>query len=467
MPVDSKRRAHLGGTRPAEVRLTMPRPPTARVSRPQRPTPVRPAPAAAAGPPSSVPPGLVWVTDAEPGYRRVKRGDQVFYVDPQGRRVRDEATLARIRKLAIPPAYEDVWICTRPEGHLQATGRDARGRKQYRYHPQWQLQRGEDKFEAMRAFGAALPRIRRRVQRDLEGRDGRRPTRERVLATLVRLLDTTFIRVGNEEYARGNGSYGLTTLRTRHAGVREDQIRLSFIGKSGVRHEVTLADRRVAAVVRRCKALPGQELFQYVDEDGGVHRLTSADVNDYLTEIAGTHVTAKDFRTWHGSVLALEFTRLACSGEHVTGAAKQVVAQVAARLRNTVAVCRKSYIHPKVLELGTYLASDEQRGTLLEQRWAREVAGPKGRSLSAAERRLLALLGPPEPRRSTRRQAAAAVVGATPANGSAICPTPADRPVAKPARRKGPHAKGLGFHDAQRAGRPSGREPAARRASDG
>ncbi|MFL6682787.1 MAG: DNA topoisomerase IB, partial [Burkholderiaceae bacterium] len=421
----------------------------------------RPAPAPPAAP-EPVPEGLVWVSDADPGYRRVRRGDAVHYVDEAGRRVDDDAVLARIRKLAIPPAYEDVWICKRANGHLQATGRDARGRKQYRYHPLWQQQRGADKFEAMRAFGAALPRIRRAVRRDLEGRHGRGPTRERVLATLVRLLDTTFIRIGNEEYARGNGSYGLTTLRTRHAGVREDELRLSFIGKSGVRHEVTLSDRRVAAVVRRCKALPGQELFQYADEDGGIHRVTSADVNDYLCRIAGIRVTAKDFRTWHGSVLALEFTRLACSGERVPGAAKQVIAQVAARLRNTVAVCRKSYIHPKVLALGDMLGDDEARASLLEQRWARAAAGSHGGALSAAERRLLALLGPLAPRRAARRQAAPAG-----ANGSAACRSTDDRPVADVSHRKASHAESLGFHDAQRPGRPTRREPAARRAGDG
>ena len=438
----------------------MPRPSPPR----RRPALASPARAPGATPPEPVPAGLVWVSDADPGYRRVKRGDAVHYLDPHGRRVRDEATLARIRKLAIPPAYEEVWICRLANGHLQATGRDARGRKQYRYHPDWQQQRGDDKFEAMRAFGAALPRIRRSVQRELEDHDGHRPTRERVLATLVRLLDTTFIRIGNEEYARGNGSYGLTTLRTRHAGVREDEIRLSFIGKSRVRHEVTLADRRVANVVRRCKALPGQELFQYADDDGSVHKLTSADVNDYLSDIAGTRITAKDFRTWHGSVMALEFTRLACQGERVAGAAKQVVTQVAARLRNTVAVCRKSYIHPKVLELGALLADDEARATLLEQRWTRAAANARARALSAAERRLLALLGPLTPRRAARRRA----VAPTAANGSAICLTPGDRPVANASRRKAAHAaEDLGFHDTQRAGRPSGREPAARRAGDG
>ncbi len=397
-------------------------------------SPSRPAEAT----PAPVPEGLVWVSDAEPGYRRVRRGDEVHYLDPRGKRLRDEAILARIRKLAIPPAYENVWICAQANGHLQATGRDARGRKQYRYHPEWQRQRGDDKFEAMRAFGAALPRIRRAVQRDLQGQDGRRPTRALVLATLVRLLDATFVRIGNEAYARGNGSYGLTTLRSRHAGVQDGELRLSFKGKSGVRHEVTLSDRRVAAVVRRCKALPGQELFQYADADGGLHKVTSADVNDYLSRVAGTRVTAKDFRTWHGSVMALEFTRVACAGERVPGAAKQVVAQVAARLRNTAAVCRKSYIHPRVLDLGALLGDDESRASLLEQRWARAADAPRGRALSAAERRLLALLGPLTPRRASRHRPVAPIVAA----GSASCPTPRDRPVA-------------GLRDARSAGVPN------------
>jgi DNA topoisomerase-1 len=409
------------------------------------------------------PAGLVWVTDAEPGLRRVRAGDQVHYVDAEGRRVADEETLARIRKLAIPPAYEHVWICALANGHLQATGRDARGRKQYRYHPQWQQQRGDDKFEAMRQFGAVLPRIRRRVQRDLGSATAKRPTRMLVLATLVRLLDTTFVRIGNEEYARGNGSYGLTTLRTRHAAASDAGVKLTFKGKSGVRHEVRLDDRRVATVVRRCKALPGQELFQYVDDDGSVRKVTSSDVNDYLAEIAGVRVTAKDFRTWHGSVLALEFTRLACAGERVRGAATQVIAQVASRLGNTVAVCRKSYIHPAVLALGPALGDDESRCGLLQQRWIDAGTSTRLRSLSAAERRLMALLGPAKPRAAVRGKTPAATRRA----GREICLTPSDHPVANAVHRKAPHAKDLGFHDAQRAGRPPGREPAARRASDG
>jgi DNA topoisomerase-1 len=401
----------------------------------------------------------VWVSDAEPGIRRVRTGDETHYVDPAGKRIRDEETLARIRKLAVPPAYEDVWICADPRGHLQATGRDARGRKQYRYHPLWQQQRGDHKFASLRQFGAALPRIRAQVRRDLAAAPAGRPTRTVVLATIVRLLDTTFVRIGNEEYARGNGSYGLTTLRTRHAGVRDAQVRLSFKGKSGVRHEVRLDDARVAAVVRRCKALPGQELFQYVGEDGGVHRITSSDVNDYLREVSGMHVTAKDFRTWHGSVLALEFTRLACAGEAQRGAAGQVIAQVAARLGNTAAVCRKSYIHPSVLELGASLANDALRAELLQQRWCRAAATrPRGGSLGAAERRLLALLGPLDRARRTKTLPAAS------ADGRATCQGPSRSATARP---RSPHAEDLGFHDPQRAGRPPRREPAARRAGDG
>ena len=392
----------------------MARTPTARHHRAPRAPPARED-----APPEAVPNGLVWVSDSEPGYRRVRHGDQVHYLDTHGKRLHDEAILARIRKLAIPPAYEQVWICAQANGHLQATGRDARGRKQYRYHPLWQQQRGDDKFEAMRAFGAALPRIRRNVERDLAGHEGRRPTRTLLLATLVRLLDTTYIRIGNEAYARGNGSYGLTTLRTHHAGVRDAEVRLSFKGKSGVRHEVTLSDRRVAAVVRRCKALPGQELFQYADEDGALRKVTSADVNEYLSEIAGIRITAKDFRTWHGSVMALEFTRLACAGAPERGAATRVIAQVAARLGNTVAVCRKAYIHPQVLALATLLGDDATRTALLDQRWTQAAAKTSGRALSAAERRLLALLGPLAPRRSARRdrtQAPLATRGAARAN---------------------------------------------------
>ena len=245
-----------------------------------RPGAARAAAPSAAG--AETPPGLVWVSDQAPGIRRIRVGDGFAYVGRDGKRVRKAAELNRIRALAIPPAYEDVWICVRANGHLQATGRDARGRKQYRYHPDWRVAKDADKFERMLEFGAALPRIRKRVAADLAAPVGTRPRRETVLATIVRLLDTTYVRIGNEEYARTNRSFGLTTLRNRHAAVSGDRLRLRFRGKSGKEHEVALDDPRVAKVVRRCQAMPGQDLFQYVDEEDVVHGVGSADVNDYI-----------------------------------------------------------------------------------------------------------------------------------------------------------------------------------------
>ena len=254
--------------------------------------------------------GLHYTTDAMPGLRRRRRGRGFTYLDARGRAVRDPATLARIHQLAIPPAYTDVWICADARGHLQATGRDARGRKQYRYHPDFRAHREDHKFERLREFGQALPRIRARVAADLKASTRAGPSRTLLLATLVRLLDTTVMRVGNDEYARGNRSYGLTTLRRRHAGLRGNQLRLRFRGKHGVLHEVALDDPQVARVVRRCQQLPGQELFHYVGEDGETHAVGSSEVNDYLEEAAGERFTAKDFRTWHGSVQALELMQI-------------------------------------------------------------------------------------------------------------------------------------------------------------
>jgi DNA topoisomerase I len=331
---------------------------------------------------------LEWVSDAEPGIRRLRRGKGFVYLLPSGEPLRDESVLQRIRRLAVPPAYRDVWICPREDGHIQATGRDARGRKQYRYHADWQAQRGQTKFDRLEAFGRLLPRLRQRVTRRLG--DAAEPTRERVLAALVRLLDTTWMRIGNDEYARQNGSYGLSTLRSDHAGVRGAELRLSFVGKSGVRHEVRLADRRVARVVRRCQELPGQELFQYLDNEGGIGRVGSGDVNAWLAEASGElHVTAKDFRTWHASVQALSLTLAACSAEPVPTAAA-VVAEVARRLGNTPAVCRKAYIHPAVLALGDELATAQGRAGLLARVWA--TSPPELRGLSLAERQLMGLL---------------------------------------------------------------------------
>jgi DNA topoisomerase-1 len=341
---------------------------------------------ASAGAEPAVPSGLLYVGDDRPGIRRIRKGDGFVYRRPDGKPLRDPADLDRIRKLAIPPAYEDVWICTNPRGHLQATGRDARGRKQYRYHPEWRLARDADKFERMLEFGATLPRIRRRVAAELARPVDARPARETVLATLVRLLDTTLVRVGNDEYARTNNSYGLTTLRNRHAAVSGSTLKLRFRGKSGVVHEVALEDPRVAKVVRRCQAMPGQDLFQYEDEAGVTRAVGSSDVNDYIREASGASFTAKDFRTWHGTVHALTLWAEQMAADAANRlSANQVLAEVARRLGNTVAVCKKAYVHPRVLEV---LAADSaDQAAALAAKSATRKDG-----LSASERQLLAFL---------------------------------------------------------------------------
>jgi DNA topoisomerase I len=294
--------------------------------------------------------GLRHVDDSGPGIRRERRGEEFVYLDPQGRTVTDSVTLLRIRHLAIPPAWTDVWICPSDRGHVQATGRDARGRKQYRYHERWREVRDAAKYERTIAFARALPRIRRRVTRDM-GRPGL--PREKVVATAVRLLETTLIRVGNEEYARQNQHYGLTTLRDEHARIRGATVRFVFRGKSGVEHAVGVSDRRVAAVLRRCQELPGQHLLQYVDAHGERHAIHSHDVNDYLREAAGREFTAKDFRTWAGTVLAAQALRELESFDSETQAKRNVlraIDAVAARLGNTRAVCRRCYVHPAVVD---------------------------------------------------------------------------------------------------------------------
>ena len=332
--------------------------------------------------------GLRWIDDSGPGITRETARSGFAYRDTRGRRLRDDATLARIRKLAIPPAWTDVWISPQADSHLQATGRDARGRKQYRYHADWMAGRGQTKFDSLRRFGAVLPRLRRRVQRALAG--SVEPTRERVLATLVRLLDTTWLRIGNSSYARENGSYGLSTLRNRHAGIKGDAIELSFVGKSGVRHLVRVSDRRVARIVRRCRDLPGQELFRYLDEAGQSRAVDSADVNEWLMAAAGERVTAKDFRTWHGSVLALQLTLQACAQGAEPCRPQDVLQGVARRLGNTPAVCRKAYIHPRVLGLAETLGDDVARAALRGQPWVTAPSAHTG--LTGAERQLMALL---------------------------------------------------------------------------
>ena len=293
--------------------------------------------------------GLRYVNDRGPGLRRRRAGRGFLYVGPGGR-VRDRDTLARIRRLAIPPAWVDVWICPIANGHLQATGRDARGRKQYRYHARWRVVRDEAKYGRLILFARALPRARARVERDL-ALPGLQ--REKVLATIVRLLETTMVRVGNEEYVRANGSYGLTTLRNRHVQVDGSTLRFRFRGKSGKAHEVAVADRRVARIVRRCQELPGYELFEWLDQDGQIRSVESGDVNAYLREIVDEDFTAKDFRTWAASVLAAR-ALAACPRCRSAREAKRLlvsaVGDVAAQLGNTAAVCRKSYIHPAILE---------------------------------------------------------------------------------------------------------------------
>ena len=291
---------------------------------------------------------LAFTSDCSPGIRRLRRGRNFIYLHPDGTRVSDPAQLARIRSLAIPPAYRDVWICRNPRGHLQATGRDARGRKQYRYHPSWRTHRDAAKFDRMLEFGHRLPRIRRRVAQDL--RKSGLP-RARVLATVVRLLEFTLVRVGNEEYARANGSFGLTTLRDRHVSVRGDELTFEFRGKSGIAHCVRVSDPALARIVRRCADIPGQELFQWIDSEGRRHRIGSSDVNDYLRDASGGPFTAKDFRTWFATVEALQALRRrpARNQGEVKRELAATIAAVARRLGNTPTICRKCYIHPEVL----------------------------------------------------------------------------------------------------------------------
>jgi DNA topoisomerase-1 len=293
---------------------------------------------------------LVFTSDEAPGIRRRGSKEEGFsYVDPQGKPVRDTRTLSRIRGLVIPPAWTDVWISTNRAGHLQATGRDARGRKQYRYHAKYRESREKAKYEHVIDFAEALPKIRERVQHDLS-----LPglPREKVIATVVRLLETTMIRVGNEEYAKANHSYGLTTLRNRHVDVNGSKLRFEFKGKSGVKHSVELHDRRLAGVIKRLEEIPGQELFQYLDEAGERHNVTSSDVNDYLHEASGAGFTAKDYRTWAGTVLAaiaLQTVEDADEPVDTKKHLKQAIDGVARQLGNTPAICRKCYVHPDVI----------------------------------------------------------------------------------------------------------------------
>jgi DNA topoisomerase I len=330
--------------------------------------------------------GLRYVTDAMPGIRRQREGDSFHYLAPDGKPIRDPDALQRIKALGIPPAWTDVWICPLPNGHLQATGRDTKGRKQYRYHSRWREIRDETKYDRMIAFVEALPRIRERVAADL-ALPGL--PREKVLAAVVRLLETTMIRVGNEEYVRENHHYGLTTMRNRHVEVSGSTLRFHFTGKSGKKHQVELHDRRLSRIVQQCREIPGHHLFEYLDENGQCHAIGSGDVNDYLHQITGQAFTAKDFRTWAGTLLAVQALR-ECGGCDSEAQGKKNIVHaidvVTERLGNTRAVCRKYYVHPAVFE--AYLD-----GSLLERCQLIEHAGSPGESLNPP---LAGELGPHE-----------------------------------------------------------------------
>ncbi|HZV35379.1 MAG TPA: DNA topoisomerase IB [Verrucomicrobiae bacterium] len=293
---------------------------------------------------------LRYVTDSSPGLRRVAAGKGFKYINAHGKTIKDDDTLRRIKRLAIPPAWKNVWICPVENGHLQATGTDNRGRKQYRYHPRWREVRDETKYNKMLAFAKVLPRIRKRVAKDLRAPE---LSKRQVLATVVRLLEASLIRVGNEEYAEENHSYGLTTLKNHHAKVRKSSIQFHFRGKSGKVHQVEVHDKRLAQIVRECQDIPGQELFQYIDAEGNHQPVHSEDVNDYLREISDGDFTAKDFRTWAGTVLAgialQEFQKFDSKAQAKKNLV-QAIESVAARLGNTPAICKKCYIHPEILD---------------------------------------------------------------------------------------------------------------------
>jgi DNA topoisomerase-1 len=348
---------------------------------------------------SDVPSDLVWCDDREPGIRRRRAGKGFTYLTSAGRRVTSESTLQRIKALAIPPAWTDVWISADASGHLQATGRDAKGRKQYRYHPQYRAHRESAKFERLYEFGLALPAIRKQIARDIRRRG---MPKEKVIATVIRLLESTLVRVGNKEYARDNGSFGLTTLRDQHAKFTPTSVRLAFKGKHGIATDVTVRDRRLSRIVKQCQDLPGQVLFQYVGDDNAPHPITSTDVNEYLREVTGLPVTAKDFRTWMGTLLATSAFAALSPPRSETVARRAIVRvceTVGAHLGNTPTVCRSSYVHPNVIEW--------YRDGSLTERW-RAIPARGSTRLVEEERKLLALLRPraSSSRRGTVRAAA-------------------------------------------------------------
>ena len=339
--------------------------------------------------------GLRYSSDFEKGLRRLHAGKGFEYLDAKGDRIADEETLDRIKSLAIPPAWTDVWICADERGHLQATGRDARGRKQYRYHPRWRELRDADKFDHLMEFARVLPRIRRRVREDIQLAG---LPRRKVLALLVQLLERTCIRIGNERYAEENDSFGLTTMRNRHVKVSGARVEFQFRGKSGKFHRIAIDDPQIARIVRHCRDLPGQELFQYRDEKDEVQSVTSSDVNDYLKEVSGyDEISTKDFRTWNGSVFVASMLRGRVRRDERVGITHVAAAVRAAsqQLGNTPAICRKSYVHPRVLDPRTW-----------QQALAASRRGPRG--LRAEEAAFLSLIRPlrpasrtPRPRRPT------------------------------------------------------------------
>ncbi|TQK03206.1 DNA topoisomerase IB [Herbaspirillum sp. SJZ107] len=352
--------------------------------------------------------GLRYVHDDRPGIRRAPAKDGFDYVDAKGRKVDDEATLKRIKSLVIPPAWQDVWICPQANGHLQATGRDARGRKQYRYHPKWRTVRDEVKYERMINFGKALPQIRKEVDRalSLPGLP-----REKVLATIVYLLEATMIRIGNDEYARENKSYGLTTLRNRHVKIDGSEVEFRFRGKSGVHHDVKVHDKRLARIIGRTRDLPGQHLFEYVGDDGEPHTVDSSDVNDYLRDITGEEYTAKDFRTWSGTVLAAlalqEFEKVDSEAQAKKNVVR-AIESVAEKLGNTPSVCRKCYVHPAVLDAymdGTML---EGLRALAEEKLVEDLHDlqPEEAAVLAMLQRRLAQEVPDDTKLQVKRRAA-------------------------------------------------------------
>ena len=335
-----------------------------------------------------------------PGIRRLRSGRSFRYVDARGRPIRGRAELDRIRRIVVPPAWKDVWICPNPNGHIQAVGRDARGRKQYRYHPHWRTVRDESKYEQILEFAAALPALRQRIAKDLAGPG---LSKRKVVAAVVQLLEKTLIRVGNDEYTRDNHSYGLTTLRTRHVRITRSTLRFRFKGKGGKVHEIDFNDSRLARIVRKCQELPGHELFQYLDDQGEVQDIGSADVNEYLREATGRDFTAKNFRAWIGTVLAAHAFQQVPDFRSDTEAKRnivKVVEAVAGMLGNTPSICRKSYLHPAVLD--AYIGRQFQRSSSSS---GRAVGRPSLHGLSRTESAVLRLLRNQRPR-DTRRRAA-------------------------------------------------------------